>query len=231
MRKILSVVLLLWAVNAIAQQQVQLSQFFADYTFFNPAFAGRSFQTDATIIHREQWVGLNGAPSSTLASVNTRIPRSTLGAGLNVFNDVIGNFRTVGLRLAIGSEKRFGLNSVRFALAPSFYSTTLSRNFNPADDVSTDPTLQKAGISASNFDLNLGLLYQAPDYFVGISVVNLLAPRLEQLAAQNTRTLFVTGGVEFRSSPIENLRFLPTFLIPLPILFPIFLNFPIIFSS
>jgi hypothetical protein len=41
-------------------------------------------------LHRTQWVGLDGAPVTNVASVNTPLNESNLGLGVTIINDKIG---------------------------------------------------------------------------------------------------------------------------------------------
>lgn len=209
------ITLLLFCCSGIifGQQQIQLSQFFADYSFFNPAFAGRNYQTDISVIHRQQWVGLDGAPVTTIAGANTRLLGGKLGVGINAFSDKIGAYNNAGVRIAFAGSKRMGLNSFRFAIAPSFYSYSLSSNFNAIDDPSQDPTLATSTISGSALDVNIGFLFQTPKYFVGLSAINLLASRVKNINFSNTRTAILTGGYEFTETFIRDLSFFPTLLV------------------
>ncbi len=210
---ILLAFLLLVGVDLFGQQQVQLSQYFNNYSFYNPSFSGRNYQTNASLIYRSQWVGLDGSPKSTVFGVSSRLMKLNLGYGLDVVGDQIGNYSFVGVRAAISSEKRFGLNSVRFGIAPAFYTHRLSRNFDALDNASNDPVLQGLSDQASYFDLNLGISLHNSDYFAGISVLNLLSSRVNTLAYQNRRTLVMMGGYKFSSIGIDGLEFYPNALI------------------
>lgn len=201
------------SVECLGQQQVQFSQYFANYLYHNPAFAGRNFQTDAALIHRQQWVGLDGAPKSTLVGVDTRLPKYNLGFGVNFIHDEIGNFSTSGIRLAISSEKRLGLNSLRVGIAPAFYSQSLNAGFSAIDGVDGDPSLDNGRTNSSSFDANLGFSYHTPDYFVGLSVLNLFGSRLDNIKSLNRRTALILLGYEFKNLGVKNLTLQPNMLI------------------
>lgn len=72
-----------------AQQQVQFTQYMYNTMLVNSAYAGTSNRLEAYAIHRSQWVGLDGAPSSQNVGVQGAITNK-LGLGLNVTNDKIG---------------------------------------------------------------------------------------------------------------------------------------------
>ncbi len=71
------------------QQQVQFTQYMYNTMLVNPAYAGTSNRLEAYFIHRSQWVGISGAPSSQNLGVHGAVTNK-LGLGLNVTNDKIG---------------------------------------------------------------------------------------------------------------------------------------------
>lgn len=50
--------------NYFAQQDEQSSLYMFNSLQFNPAYAGSRGALNATLIHRSQWVGLEGAPTT-----------------------------------------------------------------------------------------------------------------------------------------------------------------------
>jgi hypothetical protein len=50
----------------------------------NPAYAGSRGVMSAFLLHRTQWVGLDGAPVTNDFSIHTPINNSNLGIGLSV---------------------------------------------------------------------------------------------------------------------------------------------------
>jgi type IX secretion system PorP/SprF family membrane protein len=56
----------------------------------NPAYAGSRETITAFLLHRNQWVGLDGAPVTNNFSINMPVGDSNFGVGLNFVNDEIG---------------------------------------------------------------------------------------------------------------------------------------------
>lgn len=81
--------LFLFSINAIAQQQVQFTQYMYNTMMVNPAYAGTGSVLEALFIHRSQWVGLDGAPRTQNVAVNGAAGK-IVGVGLNFVNDRIG---------------------------------------------------------------------------------------------------------------------------------------------
>lgn len=81
--------LFLFSMNAIAQQQVQFTQYMYNTMMVNPAYAGTGSVLEALFIHRSQWVGLDGAPRTQNVAVHGAAGK-IVGVGLNFVNDRIG---------------------------------------------------------------------------------------------------------------------------------------------
>ena len=73
-----------------AQQDPQFTQYFDNALFVNPAYAGSTGMLSALTIHREQWVGFEGRPSSTTMSIHSPLSYESVGLGLTAVRDVIG---------------------------------------------------------------------------------------------------------------------------------------------
>ena len=52
-----------------AQQDPMLSQYMFNGLYINPAYAGSHKYWSSTLSYRNQWVGLEGAPSTAIAAV------------------------------------------------------------------------------------------------------------------------------------------------------------------
>jgi len=73
-----------------AQRNTQYTQFMPNKLWINPAYAGSYNLGVVTGIAREQWVGLEGAPSSQGLSFHTPLANNRVGVGLNLSYDEIG---------------------------------------------------------------------------------------------------------------------------------------------
>ena len=85
------ILMLLLVSGAIkAQQDAQFTQYMYNTINVNPAYAGSRQSMSIFALHRSQWVGLDGAPVTNTASINTPINNSRVGLGVSVINDKIG---------------------------------------------------------------------------------------------------------------------------------------------
>jgi type IX secretion system PorP/SprF family membrane protein len=79
-----------FSVTGFAQQDSQYTQYMYNTITVNPAYAGSRGMLSIFGLHRSQWVGLKGAPSTNAFSVNTPLNGNHLGLGISIVNDKIG---------------------------------------------------------------------------------------------------------------------------------------------
>ncbi|RAR46884.1 PorP/SprF family type IX secretion system membrane protein [Flavobacterium lacus] len=88
--KFLFIALMFTGFAALAQQDAQYTQYMYNTINVNPAYAGSRGVMSIFGLHRTQWVGLDGAPTTNAFSINTPINNSNIGMGLSFVNDKIG---------------------------------------------------------------------------------------------------------------------------------------------
>jgi len=89
-KKIILSSCLLFSVTLNAQQEAQYTQFMFNKLAFNPAYAGSGEFACFSVLHRSQWVGLQGAPVSQVLNFHTPLKNDRVGMGMTVLHDKIG---------------------------------------------------------------------------------------------------------------------------------------------
>lgn len=204
MRKLIAVIILFAAPGILrAQYDAQFSNYWAVPNYYNPAAAGQTSQIEATAAYRQQWIGIDGAPQSFLAtgSMPFRFLGRTHGIGMVFFNESIGLFKhnVISAQYAYKKKLYGGLFSV--GLQGSMISETFdgSKAYIPISDAhqQTDEGILTSEGTGSAFDFSLGLYYTREKWYAGLSVSHLLEPQIE--LGENaflvpTRTYYLTGG-------------------------------------
>ncbi|CAZ97789.1 PorP/SprF family type IX secretion system membrane protein [Zobellia galactanivorans] len=92
MKKTIITILSLFAglVSVCGQQDAQYTQYMYNTISVNPAYAGSRGVFSIVALHRSQWVGLDGAPTTQTLNFHTPVSNK-VGLGLSVVNDEIGN--------------------------------------------------------------------------------------------------------------------------------------------
>lgn len=93
---ILSFGVVFMTAQAFAQQTPLYTMYMWNQLVINPAYAGSRDALTASAVWREQWVGLEGAPSTQVLSIHSPLPNDNVGLGFTVQNDNVGPTNTTG---------------------------------------------------------------------------------------------------------------------------------------
>ncbi len=94
---VLAFAVVFMTADAFAQQQPLYTMYMWNQLVINPAYAGSRDALTASAVWREQWVGLEGAPSTQVLSIHSPLPNDNIGLGFTVENDNVGPVNTTGL--------------------------------------------------------------------------------------------------------------------------------------
>jgi len=217
MKKIISLALLAFSsLTASAQQDSQFTQYMYNTTTINPAYAGSRGALSIFGLHREQWVGLDGAPKTNAFSINTPIRNSKLGLGISFVNDELGvskdNTLAVDLSYTIDLDNRdnklsFGLKGSANLLDVKYSNLNI---YNPSD-----PYFKNDIQSQFTPNFGAGIYYHNEKAYLGLSVPNFL--QTERYSDNTYATMqtkmhyYLIGGYVFDLNP--ELQFKPAFLL------------------
>lgn len=169
--KFLFIALMFTGFTALAQQDAQYTQYMYNTINVNPAYAGSRGVMSIFGLHRTQWVGLDGAPVTNAASINTPINNSNLGVGLSFVNDKIGptneNAISADVSYTVKTSETFKLS---FGVKGTANLFNLDVNkLNPQD--AGDPQFQNLD---NKFTPNIGagVYFHSDKMYVGLSVPN-----------------------------------------------------------
>lgn len=145
--------------GAEAQQTRQTNLYNYNKFSLNPAYAGASGCTEINFSHVNQWVKVEGAPTTSYFNANTRLGKSW-GVGADLLIDRLGLFQQVsangaasyGLTIAKNHHIRLGISAGYFQMR---IDPTEAIAFDPQDQI-VDGGLQ----TASSFNTSAGILYQ-----------------------------------------------------------------------
>ena len=185
-----------------AQYDVSFGHYWAMEPSFNPAAVGKTAKLNVVAAYANQLSGFENNPKTMYAAAD--MPFYALGSyhgvGLQFINDAIGLF----------SHKRFGL---QYAYQPQLWggklsvgvqATMLSETFDGSKlDVSdnNDQALPTSSVNGTAFDIGMGVYYSHRQWYAGLSVLHLNAPKVE-LGEKNEinvdPTFYLTGGYNIR---------------------------------
>lgn len=196
-----SIVCVSIAQITFAQQDPAVTHGMYTKMTFNPGATGSEDGICASLIYRNQWDRVNGAPNSVFLNVEANLNRfvRNLGAGVSVVHDAIGFNRQNTAHLNLSYKIRLpnsdfisvgaGIGLVNMGMSPTWIPPT--QDFD---------NILPMGFAATNFDLNFGIFYRSQqNFYVGISSTHLtesiLASPTSALMTYNTaRHYYLMGG-------------------------------------
>ncbi|CAM4151878.1 type IX secretion system membrane protein PorP/SprF [Flavobacterium sinopsychrotolerans] len=217
--KIVSFVFLLVFLSGYGQQDAQFTQYMYNTININPGYAGSREAMSVFAMHRTQWVGLDGAPITNTASVNTPINGSNVGLGVSIINDRIGpsdeNNIAIDFSYSINTSDRYKLS---FGLKAS--ANLLNIDFNKLSQYDQNDYAFQTNID-NKFSPNIGVGFylHSDNTYVGLSAPYLLETKHfdryaatganSHVAKENINLYLIAGHVLDLS---YNVKFKPSLL-------------------
>ena len=206
-------VILLFFVTVLVKGQfdAQFSQNMFNQLTNNPGFAGSSGMFNLSAINRQQWVGFEGAPKTTVfgADVNLNIFKHESGLGLVFLNDEIGPFKNLVMSFSYAYRFDFDQGSLGVGLSVGLLNQTLDgTTLDPlgGGDGDTyhskdDPSIPQSEVKGMAFDMGFGAFYESAKYYAGFSVnhLNKPSPNFDgEFQSYLKPTFFLNGGIRYK---------------------------------
>ncbi|MGP8215236.1 MAG: type IX secretion system membrane protein PorP/SprF [Bacteroidia bacterium] len=199
-RIITTIIGLMVATGAFAQQDASFSQYFFNPLYFNPAYAGSRGVFSGTMVYRDQWVGVEGAPNTESVGMHGMIPGSNVGLGMQFYNDNIGPLTNTEISAIFAYHLHLGEQTrLSFGIEGCMDNVSVGMNKISIENT-TDPSFTGTSSSAWAPDANVGLYLYKDRFFAGFSVKHLLQPDFEMqsvnIAGDNDfyRCYYLTAG-------------------------------------
>lgn len=222
---IILIFVLVMHIDAVAQQDVQFSQYVFNGLSINPAYAGYKEDLYLSTTFRQQWTGVPGAPKTGAVSLDgvTNAPEERVGVGGQITWDKLGPQSSVSLygsyayRIPLDYD-----NEKRLALGIGFGATQYSldgSDYQYLDEGEAEIPLGK--VSTIKPDARFGIYYSTPTSYAGLSVMDLFSVIGSQklyfgnnttyTTLSKTRHIYLTAGTVFELS--ESVVLKPSILI------------------
>jgi type IX secretion system PorP/SprF family membrane protein len=206
--------LFIGCIDMNAQQDPQFTQYMYNTVAINPAYAGSRGMLSIFGIHRAQWIGLEGAPTTTGTSIHTPLNDSRIGLGVSMLQDAIGpsNKQTLSADFSytISTSENYKLS---FGLkgTASLFSIDYTK-LNRFDI--NDPRFQNNIFNQFSPNIGAGMYLHSKQFYAGISVPFMLQSNEfndinSQVTHESLHYYFMSGYV-FEIS--ESTKFKPAFL-------------------
>lgn len=206
-----------------SQQLPVFNQYTMNNYLINPAIAGHDGLTTFTLTGREQWIGIKDAPSTYAFNIHGRMTKSSfisrsphirrgwksasrpkkVGLGVNFYTDFAGAFNRTGFQLTYA----YHIPLYNSQLSLGFSLTGFQFSLNESKIVLYDPDdEQLIGFKKSALisDANAGIYYTNPDFYIGISAMQLFESLLKipdkqkSLGFKMVRHYFLITGYRYK---------------------------------
>ena len=199
-----------------AQQDAQFSMYMFNPLSINPAYAGSRDALSATMLGRNQWVNIDGAPTTATLSIHTPLKFEAMSLGLSVIQDEIGPTKTTGIyadisyRFQVSKRSRlaFGLKGGTDVMSADFSDLRVT---DKSDEQYLTPIQNQI---MPNF--GFGIYLHSEDYYVGLTAPKIIKNELEGGAQVNNvvssqdRHFFLTAGKTFKLNSVIDI--VPSFI-------------------
>ena len=175
---ILLLILTGWGCSVNGQQEAIFSQFMFQKTVINPGAVGSAGHPCFTLIHRKQWQGIEGSPSTQDFNFQTPLSAERVGLGINLMNDRIGYFNTTSLSL----QYAYRIDTEHGGLGLGLQGTMKRFHADYAEARTIQEVDPNVGLaeSFSIFNVGFGAYFQAEKWYVGASIPNYLEKGLRK---------------------------------------------------
>jgi type IX secretion system PorP/SprF family membrane protein len=200
----------LFSVVGFSQQMPVFTQYDQAMMYTNAGFAGMGDGICVNGLMRLQWSGFKDeegnkvAPETYLISVNSPVKVLHGGIGGSIISDKIGFEQNISINLSYSYHLQLPFADLGMGLGVNIINKSIDfAKFKPAQ--SGDPLLTPATDAAFIFDADVGFFLKNPNYYIGLSVMNLIESKGRELSStdnvslrfQTDRTFYLTGAYNF----------------------------------
>lgn len=213
-KKYISLILFVLPLLSSAQQDPNFNQYFFNPLTVNPAYAGSRGTLSAIALHRSQWVGFDGAPTTQAFSIHSPTKNKKMGLGLQLMNDNIGPKNTVSISGVYAYKIRFAKGQLGFGLRASLYNYAFNWDEIEYKDETAFSANQRGKETYLLPSFDFGLYYSDNKNYVGLELTHLNQGRIgvqgdnvniQSTVEQSAQAIF-TAGRAFKLSPMVTLK-------------------------
>jgi len=191
-----------------AQQVPQFSQNMFNKLANNPAISGSSESINATVLHRSQWMGFEGSPTTLNLAVEAPFEFLHGGIGLNIVSDAIAEYNNLGVQLSYAYQTDLGDGQLGIGASAGMFQSGLNGgNLIPSDI--GDIAIPTGEVSGSALDFGGGLYYNTEDVYIGLSTLHITEPSIEKDDGdiiELSRHYFLLAGYYHEINPLVSLN-------------------------
>ena len=199
-----------------SQQDTQYTQYIYSTSSINPAYAGSRNGLSLAALHRSQWAGLDGAPTTLTLNVHSPIGYRGVSLGFSILNEQIGptseTYFDVDFSYTIKLDRSSNL-ALGLKASTHFLDVRFSA-LNQDTSMGYDILLQQDIDNKFSPNVGAGLFYYTNTFYAGISVPRILETKHFKASSISTAsersTYYIMAGHITNVNP--SLQFKPAIL-------------------
>ncbi|NPD44441.1 MULTISPECIES: type IX secretion system membrane protein PorP/SprF [unclassified Lentimicrobium] len=224
------IIILVIVNDSVAQQEQTFTQYMFVPSVYNPGFTGSRNAICATGIMKQQWVGLEGAPTVYAVSLESPVKMLKGGLGGVISSDQIGGFSTTKVKLNYAYHRKVGnaLLGIGVGIGLANKKVDFSYFNVQGEDPLLTSTEEESGMI---FDIDAGLYYQKSDkWYLGLSSTQINQGTMEVAGGktQLKRRYYFTGGYNLKFVRMPKIEVRPSVFLAYTQNSPILLNVGVI---
>jgi len=199
-------------MSVSAQQDPMFTQYMHNPVSINPAYAGSRGTLNVVALHRQQWVGVDGAPKTLALSINSPFIKYNVGVGLTLLRDQLGPTKQTSLFGDYSYHLKLS-NTTKLAFGMKGGLSIIEMDANNLTHHYDDEYLALNGYKKMYLpNFGIGSYLYSSNYYFGVSIPKMLQNSLSDntntLANREERHYFFSGGcvVDFN----QNIKFKPS---------------------
>jgi type IX secretion system PorP/SprF family membrane protein len=199
-----------------AQQTPQFTQYMYNTISVNPGYAGSREALSIVGIHRSQWVGFGGGPTTQTLSIHSPLRNEKIGVGFSFINDKLGyenfNYMYLDLSYTINLSEK---TKLAFGVKGGFSYYNVDQDLFNNPSVYNDPYFQEK-LNRWTPNIGAGLYLHQPKWYLGISSPKLVQNdynKLGNYVALEQSHFYTIAGYVFDINNSGSIKMRPTALV------------------
>lgn len=209
MKRYLIFSILIFHVIANAQQEAQITQYMDNMIYFNPAYAGSREALNATLLHRQQWVGIDGAPVTQTFALHSPLKYESVGIGFSALNDRVGPLNQTWLNADFSYSLRFKNHDGRLSFGLKGGVNFVNANLSQLTTTEiNDPNFAQNYQNQILPNIGAGIFYHSNQWFAGAAVPRLVNnnPEVGELEFDDRQHYYAMFGGYFSVNRMLKIR-------------------------
>ncbi len=189
-------------LTVFAQQQPHNTQFFYYKLGYNPAYAGSQENVCISAIYRNQWIGIEGSPTTMALTFNMPMFNQRVGIGANLYRITYGITNIHNLDLVYAYRTRLGNGMLGIGVMGSVRSWENDYQLTTATQSKTeDPSIPDGTQDKFLFNFGAGLYFNSERFYIGFSAPRLLENNIDfaskdAIISREVQHIYLMGGLE-----------------------------------